>query len=98
MANMGKKTKSSDMEEPVLELGLELYLFAYHNLDTERSHANGPCPVPWSKIEYYAERNHFDERQTEELHFFVQKMDEFELDRVRRIQEQERRKAQKAKK
>lgn len=67
---------------PELFLGLELYLQAFFDLDTERNHANGPCAIPYSAIARYAEINKFDEEQTGNLHYFVRQMDEENLKRV----------------
>lgn len=85
MRNMGKETELKD-DVPELRFGLGLYLDAFYSLDTERSHSFGPVQIPWSKIQYFAEVNHFDDEQTENLHVFIAKMDGYELERVAKQQ------------
>ncbi|QBZ71727.1 hypothetical protein [Pseudomonas phage KP1] len=60
---------------PELELGLHLYLQAFFDLDSERTHAVGLTPIPWTSISEYARVFEFDEEQTEDLFFFVRKLD-----------------------
>lgn len=89
MANMGKLKQLKDVDPPVLEDGLEIYLQAFHSLDRGRAHNFGPTPIPWSEIQYYSEAHEFDSRQTDFLHFFMIKLDEYELDRVRKEQKRQ---------
>ena len=57
---------------PQIKQGLELYLFAYFDLSSERT-MDGQ--IPWSRIELYCEKNGFDEDQSENTHYFVSRMD-----------------------
>lgn len=63
-------------DAPTLSLGLELYYHAYLELHTTRSWAFGPGPIPWSAVRDYAEAHRFDVEQTEDLLYYVSKMDE----------------------
>ena len=67
---------------PELEVGLQLYLQAFFDLDSERSHGNGLAPIPWTSIAAYARAFEFDEEQTEDLFFHVRRMDAEHLKRI----------------
>lgn len=69
---------------PVLTEGLQLYLDAFFDLDSERSHAVGITPIPWTSIRSYAEAYDFDEDQTEDCFFFVKRMDAENMKRLER--------------
>jgi hypothetical protein len=56
---------------PELKLGLQLYLNAFLDLDSERELG----PIPWSSISNYARTFGFDEEQTADLFYFVRKTD-----------------------
>lgn len=60
---------------PELKLGLELYFQAFLDLDGERDSSMGIAPIPWSKVKTYAEFYGFSKEQTEDLFFFIRKMD-----------------------
>lgn len=60
---------------PELKTGLQLYMQAFFDLDCERSHALAPTAIPWSSVQDYARAFEFDEEQTEDLHYFVRRMD-----------------------
>lgn len=67
---------------PELKLGLSLYMQAFFDLDSERSHSSGPSPIPWTSIKQYSEAWDFDEEQTEDLLYLVREMDKFNLKRI----------------
>jgi len=67
---------------PELETGLQLFLQAFFDLDSERSHASGLTPIPWTSIAAYARAFEFDEEQTEDLYFFVRRLDSEHLKRL----------------
>lgn len=67
---------------PELLLGLQLYLQAFFDLDSERSHSTGLVAIPWTSINEYAKAFDFDEDQTEDLFFFIRKMDASHLKRL----------------
>jgi len=66
--------------QPMLQANLLCYLDAFYELDTERDHGMVPGPIPWSSIVAYGERYRFD---IEELVFFVRKLDDAHLSKVR---------------
>jgi hypothetical protein len=67
---------------PELQQGLQLYLQAFFDLDCERSHAMAPTAIPWTSVQDYAKAFEFDEEQTEDLHFFIRRMDSEHLKRI----------------
>lgn len=67
---------------PELISGLQLYLQAFYDLDSERSHAAGLTAIPWTSISNYAKAFELDEEQTEDLFFFVRKLDSEHLKRL----------------
>jgi hypothetical protein len=67
---------------PELAPGLQLYIDAFFDLDSERSHGQGLSQIPWSSITNYAKAFEFDEEQTEDLFFFVKRLDGEHLKRL----------------
>ena len=67
---------------PELIVGLQLYLNAFFDLDCERSHAMAPTAIPWSSVSDYARAYEFSDEQTEDLHFFIRRMDMMHLKRL----------------
>lgn len=60
---------------PTVPLGLELYLVAFFDLDSERTHNGSVQRIPWTSMAQYANAYGFSEEQTMELFHFVKKMD-----------------------
>lgn len=79
---MGKPIPDRILNAPELHLGLELYLNAFLDLDSERSHGFGLTAIPWTSIKQYADAFELDEVQTSDLFFFVKKMDQAHLKRL----------------
>lgn len=67
---------------PELLPHLVLYLQAFFDLDSERSHALVPTAIPWSSIKSYAVAYEFDEEETEDLFFFIRRMDTDHMARI----------------
>jgi len=67
---------------PELKEGLQLYLQAFFDLDSERSHALAPTAIPFTSVATYARAFSFDEEQTEDLLFFIRRMDTEHLKRL----------------
>ena len=65
--------------KPVLLPGLELYLQAFLDLNSERNHNFGLMRIPWSSIKNYADHYNFNEEQTENLFYFINRMDNANL-------------------
>lgn len=68
---------------PELKPGLELYINAFFDLDTERNHGNGLCAIPISSIAGYARMFDFDKEQTEDLLYFIREMDDAHISRMK---------------
>lgn len=60
---------------PRLQLGLSLYIEAFFDLDSERSHGMGLTPIPWTSIASYAIAHEFDEEQTDSLFYHIKRLD-----------------------
>lgn len=67
---------------PELRIGLLLYIQAFFDLDSERSHAMGLVSIPWTSINEYAKAFDFDEDQTEGLFFLIRRLDNAHLKRL----------------
>lgn len=67
---------------PELHIGLELFLNAFFDLDTERQAGFSVGPIPWSKIKEYAVAFEFDEDITEDLFYFVKQLDNAHMKRL----------------
>lgn len=80
---------------PELHLGLELFLNAFFDLDSERQAGFGIGPIPWSKIREYATAYRFDDELTEDLMFFVKQLDNAHMERKAREQERNKPKSKK---
>lgn len=79
----GEPIPDSIENAPKLEIGLELYLQAFFDLDSERDSSQDVIPViKWSSIKNYAESFDFDEEQTESLFKHIRRMDLSHLDRI----------------
>lgn len=63
---------------PELRPGLELFLDAFFDLDSERQSGT---PIPWRAMRDYAIAYGFTEEQTNDLFFFVRALDEEHLTR-----------------
>lgn len=70
------------LNAPTLLQGLDLYLQAFFDLDTDRSHATGLTRIPWSSIKNYAEFYDFSLEQCEDLFYFIKAMDLAHLKRL----------------
>ena len=60
---------------PKLETGLQLFLQAFFDLDTERSHSLGVTMIPHSRIREYAKDIELDSEDREDLIYFIREMD-----------------------
>lgn len=72
---MGQPLPDFIANAPELKKGLGLYLQAFFDLDTERSHAHGITMIPWSRIKEYAEFNNFSDEQADDLFYLIRQMD-----------------------
>jgi hypothetical protein len=69
---------------PELHTGLELFVNAFFDLDTERQAGFSVGPIPWSKVREYAIAYRFDEDLTEDLMYFVKALDNAHMKRIER--------------
>lgn len=67
---------------PELRVGLQFYLEAFFDLDSDRQHGKSLGPIPWKSIKGYAEAFELDEEQTADLFFFLRQMDTDHLKRI----------------
>ena|ERR1017187_993375 len=67
---------------PELRLGLELYLQAFFDLDSERSHGMGLTRIAWSSIVDYSIALGLNEDETDDMIYFVKAMDFANLERL----------------
>lgn len=67
---------------PELHIGLELFINAFFDLDTERQAGYSIGPIPWSKIKEYSVAYAFDEDLTEDLFYFVKALDNAHMKRL----------------
>lgn len=71
------------LNAPELQLGLQLYLNAFFELESERtSNGYGPSPIPWSSMAQYASVFEFTEELRDDLFFHIRAMDHEYLKRV----------------
>lgn len=67
---------------PELYVGLELFLNAFFDLDSERQTGYVIGPIPWSKIREYAVAYEFDEDLAEDLFYYVKALDNSHMKRL----------------
>ena len=67
------------LNKPVLRIGLSIFLEAFFDLDSERTHSFGLTAIPWTSIKKYAESYEFDQEMTEDLLYLVREMDDENL-------------------
>lgn len=79
----GGKLPDRIANAPRLTAGLDLFLQAFFDLDSERASGMDRTPIPWVSIKQYAEFYKFSEEQTEDLFFLVRRMDNAHLKRLR---------------
>lgn len=72
---------------PELIIGLQLYLIAFFDLDSERDNSMSLRRIPWSAIDRYATRYEFDSEQYDDLHYFIREMDTEHLKRLKSKQQ-----------
>lgn len=81
MIRDGVKPVGRIAAKPHLPTGLILYYEAFFDLDTERNHGMGLASIPWSAIVRYGD---YYELNTDELIYFIRKMDNAHLERLAR--------------
>ena len=74
-ARAGKPLPDKIANAPNLKIGLILFLDAFFDLDSDRVYGKGLNPIKRIDIESYAKFYNFDTEQTEDLFYFIRKMD-----------------------
>ena len=82
----GHEIPDNILNAPQLREGLHVFIQAFFDLDTERSHSMGATAIPWSAIASYADAYDFTREQKDDLLFLVKSMDADHLERVRKKQ------------
>lgn len=67
---------------PELTIGLQFYLQAFFDLDSERSHGMAVTRIPRSKVREYAREFELDLDETEALTYFMAELDNAECNRI----------------
>lgn len=67
---------------PDIEAGLDLFIQAFFDLDTERSHGLALTAIPYSAILNYARQYELDEETTSDMLFLIRRMDNAHLRRL----------------
>lgn len=78
----GKALPDRIQNAPELLPGLYLYIQAFYDLDSERSHDFGFRKIPFTSIMNYAKAFEFDEEQTEDLIYLIKHMDSAYIERL----------------
>lgn len=68
---MGQPLPERIANAPELKIGLQLYLQAFFDLDSDRNDG----PIPWSSVSNYGKTFSLDVEQTDDLFYFVKRMD-----------------------
>lgn len=84
MERDGAATPQVLSQQPRLPLNLLMFLEAFYELDTERTHTvtmtgMSVARIPWSKIVQYAEHYGYE---VDEFLYFMRKMDDAHLERL----------------
>jgi hypothetical protein len=80
--NIGQPIPERIANAPELMLGSQLYLQAFFDLDSTRNHGMGLTRISWTSIKDYAAAFELDCRQTEDLFYYIRKLDEANLIRL----------------
>lgn len=70
------------INSPELQVGLEIYLTAFFELDSERQAGFAVGPIPWSRIREYALAYKFNEESTEDLFYYMKALDNSHMKRL----------------
>lgn len=78
----GKEIPDRIKNAPSLEIGLDLYLSAFFDLESDRQIGFGIGPISWSVVNEYTKANQFDDEQRQKLQRYVKAMDSVYLSHV----------------
>lgn len=86
---MGRPIPERITNAPSLDPSLSIFLGAFYDLSTERRAGFSVLPIPWSAIANYGKVYNFGKDQFEDLIYFVRRLDEAYLDRMRKKKDSE---------
>jgi hypothetical protein len=75
-------------EPPELIAGLDLFLDAFFELDTERNHSFDFMRIPWSSVIAYCNEYAIENEQRDDMIYFILRIDEAHINRLVRRREQ----------
>lgn len=78
----GQQIPDKILNAPTVPLGCEIYITAFFDLDSERTHKDGVTPIPWTSIAKYCEFNGFSWEQTCDTFHHVKLMDRSHMERL----------------
>lgn len=78
----GEEIPERIMNAPTLQEGLQFYLTAFFELDSERNHQFGFAYIPWSAIVSYGRYHDLNEDGIEDLVYFVRELDKEHIKRL----------------
>lgn len=81
-ARCGQKAPEYISNAPSLTGGLDFYLQAFFDLNSERFSGFAAMPIPWRALQSYAEYYGLDNDDFEDFQFILRKMDDAYLDTV----------------
>jgi len=73
ISRFGGKIPEPIANKPVLHESLLVFMIAFNDLDTER--ASDIQPIPWSKVQDYADRYQFNTELRRDLLYIIRDMD-----------------------
>jgi hypothetical protein len=77
----GGKVPDKFANAPELRTGLQFYIEAFFELDSDRYLGEIPGRIPWTAIKAYAAANELDEDQTADLFYLVRQLDDEHMKR-----------------
>lgn len=84
------KTVTTEQAEPKLRYGLQFYIDAFLDLDTERCHAMGWQRIPWHAVWQYGTAHRLNSEQMDDLVTFIARMDVAHIARLDEKRQAER--------
>ena len=77
----GGKVPDKFANAPELRQGLQFYIEAFFELDSDRDFGEIPGRIPWTAIHAYSKANELDEDQTADLFYLVRQLDDEHMKR-----------------
>ena len=77
----GGKVPDKFANAPELRQGLQFYIEAFFELDSDRDFGEIPGRIPWTAINAYSKAFELDEEQTADLFYYVRQLDDEHMKR-----------------